>query len=197
MKGIRTGWGRRFTAAAFAFVWLASGQALLASPAGDAGHAEEALGACTGCHGLTGYADSAFAPPPCSQTPYGAWMIGVTVDIFDGECEGVTRKGKRGCLGSPCESSVTYSWGSEVADANLEVGYEQVLPLPAPESVWGWGGKPPWVKGETGSVTLGPESNPKLSCETEMNFFIRGEACGGSFEASCFGRCTPCMSPEM
>ena len=196
MARLTIGRGRGIVAGALAFVWMVSGQSLLAAQGVAEDQSGEVSSSCEGCVGLTGYGDSAFAPAPRSTTPYGAWMIAVAVEVYDGTCASVTRKGKSSCLGAACESKVTYSWGSEVADAGLVVGYQQAAPLPAQESTWGWPDGEPWEKGKAGSITFDADSNPQLACGAETNFFIRGEACGGPFEAGCFGRCTSCVLLE-
>jgi hypothetical protein len=178
--------------------WLASGQSLSAASdvKGVPTSEETPVANCQGCHGITGYADEAFAPPSCAQTPYGAWMISVAVDVFDGECETVDRGGHPACLGSPCTSKVVYSWGSEVADADLELGYRKSFPGTGLDSVWLFGEEPPWEPGKSGSVTFEEGSSPDLSCGLELTYFIRGELCGAAFEAGVFGRCTPCKTQQ-
>ncbi|MFT6362264.1 MAG: hypothetical protein ACJAZ8_000667 [Planctomycetota bacterium] len=98
------------------------------------------------------------------------------------------------CIGSPCESTVTYSWGSEVSGADLEVGYRKTHPMKGGNTTHSFGSTPPWKEGETGAITFDPGVNPDISCGDEITYFIKGDLCG-PFEAEVFGRCTPCKVP--
>ena len=169
--------------------WITAAGVPVASPSLD-------VQRCKGCRGLTGYGDEAYAPPPCTQSPYGAWSVAVSCDVFEGKCGLAELDGLSGCLGSPCESTVTYSWGSEVADASLEVGSRQPPPIKGGDTIHSFGSNPPWEKGKTGAITYDPGINPDISCGDEITYFIKGDLCG-PFEASVFGRCTPCKVPPL
>lgn len=184
-----SGLGRVLGALLVMVAWIAAAEAPMASPVLDKQR-------CKGCHGLTGYGDEAYAPPPCAQTPYGAWSVAVSCDVFKGKCGFAELDGISGCLGSPCESTVTYSWGSEVAGADLEVGYRQTYPVKGGNTTHSYGSNPPWEDGKTGAVTYDPGINPDISCGDEITYFIKGDLCG-PFEAEVFGHCTACKVPPV
>jgi hypothetical protein len=174
---------RSLIAALLCVFWICPGEALSALPDTEN---------CRGCHGVTGYGDEAYAPAPCTKTPYGSWSITVTTDVFDGECSERGGGDVQRCLGTACESTTTYAWGGEVADADLEIGFKQSQPAQAYETIYAFPEEGPWEKGKVGALTFKRGDNPDIACGTEVTFFIRGELCGDGFEASVVGTCTKC-----
>ena len=193
MVHTKFGVGQALGAVLVSVAWIFASGAPMAAPDAEGGELQES---CDGCRGLTGYGDEAYAPPPCAQSPYGAWSVAVSCDVFTGECVDSRDKEVKTCVGSPCESTVTYSWGSEVADAGLGIGYRKTFPVKGGDTTYAFPVSPPWKKGKTGAVTYDPGVNPDISCGDELTFFIKGDLCG-TFEASVFGRCTPCKVPTI
>lgn len=149
-------------------------------------------GKCKGCSGKSGVVDSALAPPPCTQTPWGAWEISVSVDVYSGFCEKMTVNGSKTCVGEPCVSSVTYTWGAEVADAGLNIGYYEDNGLRKQPSGFLFPDGDPWKKGEFGTISFGPGNSPDIPCGTTLQYFIEGTACGSKFKAEVYGNCLAC-----
>jgi len=149
-------------------------------------------GKCKGCLGKSGIAGSAFAPPPCTQSPWGDWEISVTADVYDGFCEPTTQGGVSACLGEPCVSTVAYAWGAEVADSGLSVGYYEDNGLRTQPAGFLFPDGDPWEKGKFGTVAFGPGNSPDISCGTTLQFFIEGSACGAKFKAEVYGACSTC-----
>ena len=146
---------------------------------------------CLGCSGQSGIAASALAPYPCTQSPWGEWEISVTADVYDGSCTSLTKEGTNYCLGEPCQSSIAYAWGGEVADAGLSVGYYEDKGLKKRKAYFTFPDGDPWKKGEIGTVMFGPGNSPDISCGTTLQFFIEGDKCG-KFYAEVYANCAAC-----
>ena len=146
---------------------------------------------CNGCEGTTGLASSALAPSPCLKSPAGDWEIAVFVDVYDGECGEKSADGVQSCYGNPCESLVTYTWGAEVADSGLSVGYYKDSGVRGPGSEFLFPDGAPWVPGQFGSVSFGPGNSPNIVCGSTLKFTIEGNKCG-KFKAEVYGGCTSC-----
>jgi hypothetical protein len=146
---------------------------------------------CKGCSGQSGIADSALAPSPCLQSAWGEWEISVTADVYDGSCISTSKEGVDYCLGEPCQTSIAYAWGGEVADAGLSVGYYEDNGVRKQTSIFTFPDGDPWKKGEIGTVMFGPGNSPDISCGTTLQFFIEGDKCG-KFYAEVYGNCAAC-----
>lgn len=154
-------------------------------------------GDCEGCRGKSGIASSALAPPPCLGSPgtvAGDWEISVSADVYDGTCSSQSGDGLEFCVGQPCQSTVSYSWGAEVANSGLNIGYYKANGVRQPPSQFLFPDGAPWQDGQFGTVAFGPGNSPDLSCGTKLNFYIEGDKCG-PFKAEVYGYCGPCGSP--
>jgi len=152
---------------------------------------------CEGCRGKSGIASSALAPPPClgtAGTVAGDWEISVSADVYDGTCLPQSSDGIEYCVGQPCQSTVSYSWGSQVANSGLGIGYYKANGVRQPPSQFLFPDGDPWKDGQFGTVAFGPGNSPDLACGTKLSFFIEGNKCG-PFKAEVYGYCGPCGTP--
>ncbi|MDF1799911.1 MAG: hypothetical protein P1V81_12095 [Planctomycetota bacterium] len=149
-----------------------------------------AAGGCMGCAGLTNYAGTALAS--CHQSPLADWQISASVEIESGECNMIKDDLTVLCdANKNCETTVTYSWGKEMADGVKGIGYQQTKPSKQPATSIQFGEKPPWERGKGDSVTFGPDAGPAQECGRVYSYFIEANICG-PLRASVWASCTAC-----